>query len=70
MRGAPEKNSKICDTFLGSIRVKLDQIRNFSILNNFPKWPTHFTVFFFPPFLAFLNFSRLNRINSVNFQGI
>ena len=68
MQGAPEKK-RYATHFLGSIRVKLDQIRNFSILNNFPKWPTHFTVFF-PPFLAFLNFSRLNRINSVNFQGI
>ena len=44
-KGAPERNSQMCDTFLGCIRVKLAQIQNFRILKIFPKWPSHFNVF-------------------------
>ena len=40
--GAREKNSQMCDTFFRKLRIKLAQIRNFSILNDFPKWASHF----------------------------
>jgi len=40
-----EKNSKIATHFLGSIDIKLAQIRNISIENNFPKWPSHLNGF-------------------------
>ena len=44
--GCPWLKIPRCAThFLGSIRIKLAQIRNFSFLNNFPKWLSHLTVF-------------------------